>query len=259
MRKGSLTAEASLVLPIFLAAVLSFISLFPVAKNQEEIGFSVMEAGKWASEAAYFYEKTEQLPRLAEGWILQEMIRAGLSEDGFSENSVRGGRAGLFGLESEVSEEIFLRVFHSPKAAASLVPMPFSVSGAQAGTRGFLGDAGFPGDTGDPGAEREDDEDVLVYVTEYGIVYHRSLTCPHLNLHILAGTAEEIDRARNDKGARFYPCEYCRPGNSGGTFYYTTDGDRYHRDYHCKALTRRIRQVPLREAGLPPCHLCGDP
>ena len=78
-KRGSLTVEAALILPLFLSAVLTLVSLMPLIKNQEEIGFSVMEAGKWASEAEFFYEKMERIPA-AEEILLQEMIRRGLSE-----------------------------------------------------------------------------------------------------------------------------------------------------------------------------------
>ena len=256
MRKGSLTVEASLVLPLFLAAALTLVSLIPVIKNQEEIGFSVMETGRWASEAEYFYQTMERLP-VAEALLLPEMIRQGLSEEGLSENSVVGGRAGVTGTECRMGEEIFLRVYHVPKPAVSLLPFHFRAAGAQAKTRGFIGDDAFPGGSMPPGGGDVPGEEEYVFVTEYGIVYHRSLTCPHLNLQIRAGTLEEISRARSADGSRYYPCEYCRPGGRSGTYYYTPDGNRYHRDYHCKALTRSIREVPLSEVGLPPCHICG--
>lgn len=256
-KRGSLTVEAALILPLFLSAVLTLVSLMPLIKNQEEIGFSVMEAGKWASEAEFFYERMERIPA-AEEILLQEMIRKGLSEDGFSENSIRGGRAGLICPRCSVSEEIVLQAVHFPKPAVSILPVSFRVAGTQAHTRGFVGDDAFPGDS----SLSETDayaEEIYVYVTEYGVVYHRKLTCPHLNLHIQTGTIEEVLKARSADGSIYYPCEYCRPGKGtdGTVYYYTTDGNRYHRDYHCKALTRSIREVLLSETTLPPCHTCG--
>ena len=64
-QRGSLTVETALILPLFLAVVLTLASFLPMIKNQEEIESSVLEAGKWASEADYFYEKWGQRSDLA--------------------------------------------------------------------------------------------------------------------------------------------------------------------------------------------------
>ena len=251
--------ETALVLPLFLAAVLTLASFLPMIKNQEEIESSVLEAGKWASEADYFYEKWGQRSELAEGVILQEKIRAGLSVDGFHENSLVGGRLGFYGLECRTGKEISLKIYHLPKLAVSLVRFPVSTAKEQAVTRGFVGDASFPGVNGAALGEDAGSEEDYVYVTDYGVVYHRSLSCPHLNLHIRAGTLAVIEGERNDSGGKYYPCEYCHPSPEvrDVPYYYTTDGDRYHAEYHCLALKRTIRQVPLSQVNLPPCSSCG--
>ncbi|MBR1758327.1 MAG: hypothetical protein IJ744_06325 [Lachnospiraceae bacterium] len=258
MKKGSFTVEASLVLPIFLAAILTVVSFLPVIKNQEEILVSMLETGKWASEVDFFYERWGEESDLAEGIVLQEKMRAGLSEEGLFERGIVLGRAGFFGWDSRVSETIWLKAFHFPTLAVRLAPVSFQAASQQAQTRGFIGDDTFPGTPGNTGHEHADGEEDYVYVTDYGVVYHRTLACPHLNLTILAGSLSSIDGARNDSGGKYYPCEFCHPGTAGGgVYYYTTDGDRYHADYHCQALTRTIREVPLSQVSLPPCSTCG--
>ena len=97
----------------------------------------------------------------------------------------------------------------------------------------------------------------VVYVTEYGTVYHRSLDCPSLRLVIRTASAEEILSLRNANRNIFYPCEYCHPTLSG-TVYYTPYGESYHADFDCSGLKRTIREVPLSEVGeLTPCKRCG--
>ncbi len=100
--------------------------------------------------------------------------------------------------------------------------------------------------------------DELVYVTEYGSVYHRSLGCSHLRLNIRSVDSSRISSERANDGSKYYPCEHC--ASKGGTpavLYITDDGNRYHSTLSCSNLKRTIREVPLSEVSLPPCSECG--
>lgn len=101
------------------------------------------------------------------------------------------------------------------------------------------------------------DGEELVYVTDYGTVYHRELSCRHLKLSIRQEPLSQIGSLRNTNGAKYYPCELCWAGN-GNTAYLTESGNRYHASLSCQGLVRGIHAVPLSQTGgLPPCSACG--
>ena len=107
---------------------------------------------------------------------------------------------------------------------------------------------------------RGDDNDAeeMVYVTEYGTVYHRSLSCSHLNFNIRSVDYKNVSKERSNDGSKYHPCEYCMShGATPRTVYITDDGTRYHSTLSCGALKRTIHEVPLSETSLPPCSECG--
>ena len=87
----------------------------------------------------------------------------------------------------------------------------------------------------------------MVYVTEYGTVYHRSLGCSHLNFNIRSVDFANVSKERANNGAKYYACEYCCHSHGGtpATVYITDDGNRYHSTLSCGALKRTIHEVPL--------------
>lgn len=104
----------------------------------------------------------------------------------------------------------------------------------------------------------DEEAEEMVYVTEHGSVYHRSLGCSHLNFNIKTVDFENVSKERANDGSKYYPCEYCMAhGGDPAVVYVTDDGNRYHSTLSCGALKRTIREVPLSETSLPPCSECG--
>lgn len=105
----------------------------------------------------------------------------------------------------------------------------------------------------------DNSEEELVYVTENGSVYHRSLGCSHLNFNIRTVSYMDVSKERANDGSKYYPCEYCchSQGEHAPEVYITNDGNRYHSTLSCGALKRTIHEVPLSTVGLPPCKECG--
>ncbi len=90
-----------------------------------------------------------------------------------------------------------------------------------------------------------------VYVTKYGQVYHKSLSCSHIMLTI------------NSSGqlAHYRPCSKCIKGkpDPNGTYFLPKEGDCYHSSLGCAGLTRTIRTITVWEiGGLRPCSACGN-
>ena len=55
-REGSLTVEASLIMPIFLCVILFFVSFFQVMFIQEQVNLGLWEIAKEMSRYSYCYE-----------------------------------------------------------------------------------------------------------------------------------------------------------------------------------------------------------
>lgn len=102
------------------------------------------------------------------------------------------------------------------------------------------------------------DEEEYVYITESGVVYHRSRTCSHLKVSISVVDPKDLDHKRNFYGKRYKPCEKCTVGKSTGLVFISDKGDKYHNSASCSGLKRTIQTVPLSKVGARgPCSLCG--
>lgn len=94
----------------------------------------------------------------------------------------------------------------------------------------------------------DENEEELVYVTDYESVYHTDSHCTHLDLTIRGVKSSAVGRCRNDYGKRYHACEKCcGGGRMAGTVYITPEGDRYHNSSTCSGLTRTTRLVPRSE------------
>ena len=107
------------------------------------------------------------------------------------------------------------------------------------------------------GKSREE-EDIIVYMTRYGSVYHKNRACTHLSMSVQGVFMGELGELRNKNGENYNPCEYCGD-DSFVTFVYVTDyGDRYHTSIRCRGLIRYVRSIPLSQVnGVPECSKCG--
>ena len=99
----------------------------------------------------------------------------------------------------------------------------------------------------------------MVYVTESGTVYHRSISCRYLSVRMTSITSAQLAVKRNHYGQRYGPCETCvGNGEPAGIVYITEKGSKYHNQSGCPSLKRTVRMVKESETGLRPCSVCGS-
>ena len=105
----------------------------------------------------------------------------------------------------------------------------------------------------------ENEDKMVVYITETGIVYHKDSHCTYLEPSVRAVPADGLEALRNQDGGKYYLCEHCgRYGQAQGVYYITEYGDRYHTTAMCSGLKRKIYAVPIEEAkGKGACSKCG--
>ena len=107
-------------------------------------------------------------------------------------------------------------------------------------------------------AKNRKEEDIIVYMTRHGTVYHKDRGCTHLSLSIQSVPIEEVGGKLNLDQGHYSPCEYCGDHGFATLVFITNYGDRYHTTIKCRGLRRYVKSIPLSQAeGVPPCGKCG--
>lgn len=242
-RKGALTVEAAVIVPLitgFFVSILFFFRIFFVQMAVEE---ALLLVGRTVAVESCIIESDEALYVSAEA-----LLKTTLLEDENIERYVVGGVLGVSLLGSEFSgKEIELTANYYLK-----LPIEFF------GKKGIwlTSKNSFVKWMGDLYSGSEEGE--WVYVTETGTVYHKNTSCRSLDLHIREGILAEMSQIRGSNGQRYYACDRCpKDLFDSETVYYTDYGRLYHGSLACSALKRTIIRVQLSQVGgRPPCSFC---
>lgn len=190
LKKGSLTVEASLIMPFFLSVLLTFFSFFQ-----------------------------------------QYALAAELKLQAAAEVKKLGVAAAV--LQSEQSE---LTIYKT--GSTSLVfPLPLLQESRvlqSAVCRAWIGFTELK------------EQEVYVYITPQGSVYHLSSDCTHLKLSVQTIPLWSVQERKNQSGQHYRLCKLCKEPQ-GMFVYITSEGVCYHSDRECSGLKRTIRYVPLSE------------
>lgn len=239
--RGSLTVEAALVLPLFLFAMILISYLGLLAKCQDEVQWAMTRVAREAS-AEYGARESRVLGSRA---YYQTKLNAYLE--------VRGLAVSL--LESSLlqeNDEIDLIAVYQVKLPFRLLPTGTCRFRHRVHTRAFTGV--------ERREDKEDQKEVVVYVTETGKVYHRKRDCTYLKLSISQMKYEDIASLRNEGGGKYKPCERCVKDtelSAGRDVWITNFGDRYHSTRSCSGIKRSIKEITLSKAGKrTPCSKC---
>ena len=270
--KASLTVEAALGFPVFFFAVMALCCLFLYMEAETAIGEAMLETARSVSVYGDIVTKVkeelgekglvaETAGEILEGVSLGMILEENLKDHPVAVNTIVGGLSGVSCADSDLCTDdgclhlVCSYEFKSPVSG-------FGLSGIKGSNelvyRYFTGTAA-ESLLEEKEQEAETEEEETVYKTENGTVYHVSLTCPSLKLHILMTASGEVAGKRNEYGAKYYPCEKCAEGEAPETLYITTDGDRYHYKLDCSGLKRTITEIKKSEIGsLRPCKRCGE-
>ena len=253
--RASLTAEAAVVVPVFLVCMSLALQYGNVYDCAVRIGSALSRTSEEMAVASYLTEASEDG---ASGDILGVTISAAYAS---AQVSSRMGNCKAIRRDSlllssflEHDKRIDLVMTYQVRSPVGIIRVPGSVFLQRGCVRGWTGRDGSSG-SGSSGDDSSHSHE-MVYVAENGVVYHNDINCTYIRLSISPTSLDQVKNLRNEYGGKYHPCEKCGRHASGVVFI-TKDGDRYHSSLECSGLKRTISQVSMEEAGhLRPCPRC---
>ena len=292
---GSVTVEASLILPLVIIVSMAFISFFGIMRMQLRLQSALEDAAGELSMASYVQEYLsiedaetgsvlkDLVLRLAEKLVVtgieseyaRILVIDSAGREYLDQSCIKGGCDGIDIYLSVVSDEaglIDLRASYEcsfPLAPGNTAGISFTQRAVRKKWTGLgegqkkqeaQGEDDGPGQEESPaggGEESEDEDEDKVYITKDGTVYHIFCDCRSLKVMVKNAAFSAMGEKRNDNKEKYRPCERCIRGDANAIVFYTPEGDRYHNSRECGSLNRYIRKVTKKEAGDKPlCKFC---
>ncbi|WP_394924784.1 hypothetical protein [uncultured Robinsoniella sp.] len=254
LRKGSLTIEAAMSLPLFLFAMISVLYFIQIVDISVRLTGAICETGNEMAVYAYVKEAVK-----LQGGSVSDIITGGLSA-AYAKGKIKSrgrleeNKGSLSLLRSSFLKEgqmIDLAGTYQVKYPVTLLPIKQMKIAVRGRVRAWTGRDGVNGDGS------ADGDGAMVLITVNGKVYHKDPECTHIKLSIKPVDKDSIQHLRNESGGKYYPCGQC-PGGSN-TVYITNTGDKYHSSLGCSGLKRGILLVPMSEVtDWQPCSRCGQ-
>ena len=243
--KGSITLEAALATGFFFLAAICLVYIFEMMSLETAIKNGLHGVGKEIAVEAYMN------PVLS----LVKMERAlveHIGEKRLDRSLIVNGSSGLdcSGSKKYWNTTIMdLKVTYQMEIPILLFRIPLIEKEETIRIKGW---------TGYEENGTVDTENAIVYVTDYGIVYHKDVQCTYLDLSIKMVDRGELANLRNQSGSTYKPCGSCKGKGAESHKVYITDyGDHYHGSLECPGLKRNIYAISLKDIhGLGGCSKC---
>ena len=243
-RSASLTAEAALAFPVFFFTVYLLWQLFLLLLFQMEICHEITAGAMNYSHLGYTERRADEKD-VDISWLYQPLLWNSLPESDRVED--------LWVLcVPEEDGSVLARVgYRFVCDAVFFTEYDFNV---QQKFRFYP----YLGKTDEDLLAEETEEDI-VYMTEYGTVYHESRACGYLNVIVRPVAADKVEQERNSFGRKYTLCERCDDEETKEKVYISAGGTKYHLVASCPALKRTVMEKNREEVdGIPACHKCGD-
>lgn len=242
-RSASLTTEAALVFPVFFFMIYMLWQLFLLLLFQLQVAKTMTETAMQYAHLGYTQRRSEEHD-VDISWLYQPLLWNALPTSNRAENvwvlciPQTDGELEITVGYQFVCEAVFF--------AKTCIPVRQSFR--------FYP---YLGVVKEDRFQTEEAKDV-VYMTEYGTVYHESAACSYLNAVVRSVAISQVEQERNNSGRRYSLCERCDDRKSTGTVYLSAGGTKYHLVADCSALKRTVIEKNREEVeGIPACHKCG--
>ena len=229
--QGSMTVEASFIVPMIFFVWMACVGLTSVVYVHSSVQKTLIESARELSVAAG--ENRDLVKNAGDiyPWI-QSLLMENLETAGvqsiehfdLSESCILGEE-----------DEILLKANYYLRFIGGMIPIPALKLSNQVYVRAWTG--GYPLDN----LKDEGVSSSVVFVSEHGQVYHVDPMCSHIQLSIFM--VEEAEAKRYD------PCDKCISNNVDDTqtYYITETGDHYHSRLGCSGLKRQIDAIVMSE------------
>ena len=231
---GSACVEATIVVPIFIMAMISVYCMAKCHMAQLMVYEAVAESTEYGAEYMYIDSV---------GAAIAVSFADRYMDDAVITRYIEGGANGINFLGSYVDgDELVVRATYKLKLSIPLLPTLSRRETIELRQKGYVG---YKED------EKESKEKTeYVYVTENREVYHSSRLCTYLTLSVSGCNKKEA------KKEGYEPCSFCG-GYDTEYVYITNQGKKYHSDRRCSGLKRTVRRVKREEVGdLGGCSRC---
>jgi hypothetical protein len=263
LMKGSVTLEATIVMPVFIFCIFSLYSFFYIINYQNIMQVSVNNTAKSIGKYAYVLERIENLEQ-KNGNINVENFDKDILISGIntvyvwkkvindevkkytSVTNVQGGTKGINVLNSKlgvengendiiVSYKVGIDILGIKRVNYRLVNRCFF--------REWIGESII--DITDKIQQK------VVYITSSGKVYHLYSNCTHINLSVSKVTFKDIGNMRNSNGGKYYNCDRCvkKTIDNEEIVYIASNGTSYHIDTNCSGIKRDVKEVDISNVG----------
>ena len=228
---AGLTLEASLVMPLFLAAFVALIFFLQIIQQNLHIQKALYnQVQKIAGYSYYINEAdiSEDVSKYLEAAYIKSAVVKEVGQKYLDNSYIKNGSKGIYLNITGKPEDGILDVALEYKMQ---VPFDlFNIGGLNMVSRArchlWIGS--------DKNALVDDTE--YVYMTPSGSVYHLYKDCTYIKSDILSCIGAEIYDERNASGAKYYKCQVCKPLLGMGKVYYTKYGTRFHYSDKCVNL-----------------------
>lgn len=239
---ASMTVEASLVLPVFLFAMILIGYIGVLIRCQDELQWNLTRV---AREASAEYGACEN--KLYKSTLYYKTKLMAYMEGSGTSVSLLHSRL------LKENNEIDLIADYRVKLPFQLLTIPSCTFRQRVHTRGFVGV-----ETRD---NSENTDNGIVYVAATGKVYHLKQDCTYLKLSISQVQYGDLEALRNQGGGKYKECERCcksKNFNISATVWITNYGDRFHSSSSCSGIRRSVQTMKRSEVGnRTPCSKCG--
>ena len=248
---ASVSIEASIAIPVFLFCFLEILSLL----NYLSVYSGVLYAMQTAAEpvAVYSYAYDELVGVNKEISLGEEAVSSLVFSEAYLEsqihklcagnlykNTIKGGTEGIHLLGSHIDRAQSCVDIIAYYTVEPMIPF--------AGTEMFMMNRYYTKLWTGYKAEKNVDENVYVFITESGSVYHLTENCTYLKLSISKVNGADLYTRRNESGGTYSKCEICCDSSTFQEVYYITDyGERYHEVITCSGLKRTVYCVEKTE------------
>lgn len=278
--RASATVEASLVIPIFIYAVMAVMYFIQIIAVRVHVNDALYTTLKKCAAYAYIYENYGEYAgnkalesgladnntldsnsgAIKKGMVVETIRRMFLKElgEGYArQNNIVNGDAGLIFISTKVLQGdsvIDIKVSYYVKNPFDI----FGESKVKIADRKRIN--AWLGEDKDDYAKTQEASSEYVYITAGGEVYHTNPQCTHLLRFIKECQRTDIDQLRNSEGAKYYSCQRCDFDiEDEDKVYYTEYGTRFHSSSLCTELRRDIQKVKkscVSDRRL--CEKCGE-